>query len=904
MNEDLLEATSALTLSPRKDRAARVIASRFFPANCNKEVSPPLTNSHRQNQDSLHCSLHDLAHTTKRSFSDLTCNQTAEEDLQSMPKGSKRLKIESKATRSDTLASPSSKSLTRPRQNEDSGSTAYAPIVISDDDDEEAEEYGNGTEAANGVDQEEGPAPADESPDSSAPLQSLASRFTYESPTKARTIRNGAPTSIRLGSLKRAADLEQHSSASASSSIISKSSATEESFTSAPTSTDSVSKRAPKKSKAGKAIKTIKDLTIKPKKTFDQAKEAGVEPLDLGKISAQGFRLITRCSFCAGSFTKSATPKVKQEHMSLCGPLSGITQSEAAIDAVVSDIRNAFNRDEKAKRKARDDRTLFQEVVQDADIVLHEGRASQIQASPKKRGKDSVITKKAIKRSTKAPLLISEVHSSNEAFSAQPAGNNLISAQKARLLARDLADQLFGRVTSSTTTESVSPNQAEDDEQGHVDAHATAQPETVIPHTPRRDRPRTLTSNPGGSLVDGDDTMGETTQLPVVSAEQVFASMSASVSPHKSPIKALQKSRERQASRDNDLLFESEGSELGLGSPSLPRTQQFAPSKLAQRLQAPKKNDVPSLFAAQTTTRSLLDLVNTHRKSESREVSAELKRKSAEAEEEEHSPHPKRCKTVANVDEAELKPSGLNTDSTRLSSRRLSHEGIGSGNPQVPHAEHASTFRSDCDMDVDADTVEAILSQPHESNRSTSAKLREQNLNAAKILSASLAQVTHKPEASASPSSQQAPTAVIKDTDRPSQALNSGDVDDCIAEGFDTDSILEDDDEDAQSFLELLEPLEVPPNHIPSPTYSLSEPSSEDLDEPDSRDSAYRIRRMTAATGGGSFSIESRRKPIRAEVPPASQAYAFVRNVDTGASHSPISNSDPEANPSFAENGS
>ncbi|KAJ1028758.1 hypothetical protein NDA16_001923 [Ustilago loliicola] len=796
-----------------------------------------------------------------------------------MPRGLKKSRFESKVTRTSGLASPSSKPSIPTRSNHDDGSNALEPIVISDDDDERDDD--NVDEATIGVDQVEDPAPANESPDSSAPLQSLASRFTYESPAKSRPGRNAASTPFKLESIKRVADLEQRSSSSASFSV--KSSAIED-HSSASTSTDSAPSRAPKKAKA---VKTVKDLTIRPKKTIDQAKEAGIEPLDLSNVSAAGFKLISRCSFCAGSFTKSAAAKVKQEHMSLCAPLSGITQSTTAFDTVASDIRSSLKRDEETKRKVRDERTVFQEVVQDADIVLHEGRASQIEASPKKRGKDSIITKKAIKRSTKVPLLISEEHSPSDVFTAHTTSNKLISAQKAKLMARSVADQLFGRAASSTFAGFTSSSKSEEVEQGQVDADPRADhPDRVVPSTPKKAKARALTPVPGGGFELKDGQTDEANQLPVVSAEQVFASMSASASPQKSPIKALQKSRERQASRDNDVSFEFEGSDFGLGSPSLPRTQQFAPSKLAQRRRASNNKDVPSLFAAETTTRSLLDLVKTHSRSESREVSAELKRKSAEADEDEQSPDSKRCKMVSNANEAEPK-----IRSPIRESKKPSPEVLVNGDlREPPLAASESALGSESDMDVDAQTVEAVLSQPHEPSSSVSGKLQDQDRNIATSRSASPAQVTHKSDAQASPQSQQVPNVA----ECLLRASKNDDFNDEVAKGFDTDSILEDDDEDAQSFLELLEPLEAPLT-MPSPTYSLSELSSEDPDEPDSRDSAYQTRRMSVATGGSSFTIESRRKAINSEFPRASQARPVVCNTTQESSESPISNSDPEA---------
>ncbi|KAJ1601654.1 hypothetical protein NDA14_004968 [Ustilago hordei] len=863
MDEDLLEATNALTLSPRKDRAALIQVSRFF-ADCRSKTALSPTASTPQN----HIAIHDLAHAAhKRSFAELNERLAAPGNEQSMSKRSKKPKIESRVTRTTSVtASPSSKRLVIPDQSQDHGSNALASIVISDSEDQD-------TAADEEVDD---PTLDEESPDSSAPLQSLARRFTYESPAKSRPLRNVGSSTVKPEPLKRIADLQQPSSSFASSASSSVNSSAIQQHTSASTSTDSAPKRAPKKPKA---TKKLKHLTIKLRKTIEEAQKAGIEPLDLSKVSATGLRLVNRCPFCAGSFTKSAAAKVKQEHMSLCAPLNGITRSTAAFDTVASDIRSAQKRDEEAKDKARDDRTVFQDVVQDAGIVLHEGRASQIEASLKKRGKDSIIVKKAIKRPAKAPLLISEKHSPDNALGSHTAAISLISAQKANSRARSFADQIFGAKISSTLVESMGSSKSAEADQGKLDVDPTSHPpDIVVPTTPKKAKARALTPLQGGGFDPIEGEIDETHQLPVVSAEQVFASLSASGSPQKSPIKALQKSRERRASKDNDLSFDSEGSELGLGSPNLLTTQQFAPSKLAHRRGASTRKDGPSLFAAETTTRSLLDLVKTHRRSESREVSAELKRKPAEVDEGERAHDAKRCRMVDDDD-----PMDMQQRKPGLDSKLPSREAVANGDKQAsPGAapNFASAYESD--MDIDAQAVEAVLSQSQDQGRSFSGKLQEHDLQSTRNRPASLDQVTHSFDAQASPQLQQTPN-----TTESVDHFRADAIDEAL-EGFDTDSIAEDDDEDAQSFLELLEPLEIRTN-APSPPYSLSEPSSEDLDEPNSRNSVYRNHRILDAIGGTSDTIGSRREAIDVGIPPASQARPALRQGLV------VSKSDPEA---------
>ena len=113
---------------------------------------------------------------------------------------------------------------------------------------------------------------------------------------------------------------------------------------------------------------------------------------------------------------------------------------------------------------------------------------------------------------------------------------------------------------------------------------------------------------------------------------------------------------------------------------------------------------------------------------------------------------------------------------------------------------------------------------------------------------------------------------------------------------IDADSIEEeDDDDDAQSFLDLLEPLEVPLEPVLSPTYSLSESSSEELDQPNSADSAYRSRRMLIACGGNSITVNYRRKENRSGLSSSVPEEGIQRaSPDRATRSSSVSNSDPE----------
>ncbi len=380
-------------------------------------------------------------------------------------------------------------------------------------------------------------------------------------------------------------------------------------------------------SKKAKAKKGAQRTTLQLKKTLEAAKEAAIAPLDLSKVLSAGFRLLLRCSFCAGTFTKSCSPKAKQEHMSLCAPLLGIKLSATAVETISSDITSALQRDEEERKRVSDQRTVLQDVMQDADIIMHEGRASQIATSPKKRGRDKVILKKSVKRSTRPQVFVAEDASpQTHASAAAPrsAAHHLLPAREAASAARHVANQLLGSALHSA----VEPAETEESRETSNKLESYDPPldgfsHADLPRTPKKAR-RNLLAKP--SHADADDSVNESHSLPKVSAEQVFASMAAA-SPHKSPVKALQKSRERQRSREQEKSLEQASSASSPGSPDLPRTQPFAPSKLARRREIRDGEARAPLFGAETTTRSLLDLIGDNQRQASRESSADSKRK-------------------------------------------------------------------------------------------------------------------------------------------------------------------------------------------------------------------------------------------------------------------------------------
>ena len=744
------------------------------------------------------------------------------------------------------------------------GSSAYEPIIVSDDDDDDDVE-----EAAEDVEID-----TDQDDSSNGGLQQLHSKYTYHSPTKASVLHRNAPVPPKVEPPKHRIPSERSVTASSSSSPAPSVKAAKR-HASASTSKESDS--APPRKKA-RTVKPAQTTSVQLKKTLQIAEESGVAPLDLSQVSAAGFRLIGRCSFCASAFTKSASARVKQEHMSFCAPLNGIKKILTAIDLIKVDVQSAVERDEEMERKARQERTTLMEVVQEADVVLHEGRASQIAASPKKRGRDAVIIKKAIKRSTKPSLFLSDQDSNLHGSASSSNKHKLLPAREAMLAAREVANQLIGMAPESTTS-----NKEEDANSATVEpqspdrslTYATPDPGALT--TPKKPREHTSTplaeSNPG--QMDGG--LEDRYNLPVVSMEQAFASIAAT-SPHKkSPVKALQKSRERQNSREGDLSGSSDGSGHGLGIPSadLPATQPFAPSKLAKRQQALDGHERPALFGAETTTRSLLDLVKDHPEVETNES----KRKALDTGMD--------CNRVKK--HKPLSANGSDVEHDRVS-LKPTHRTRKQDADVKPGASSSSTI-IDSDMDIDDQTVERALKAEHDNvNSPTTGKLQEQALSDTETHAARLKTKTDLIDAHLLPQDS---------ADRLDQysRMPKRDSDESMTKFDNAGSIEEsdDDDDDSQSFLELLEPLEVPPEPVILHTYSLSESSPEDMENADAAATAYRNRRMLVACGGGSVTLAHRGKgSSSAAFSPISKQVDHSSPPDPEARQRSVSNSDPE----------
>ncbi|SPO22984.1 uncharacterized protein UTRI_01662 [Ustilago trichophora] len=841
--EDILLATSALTLSPRKDKSGCIVSVSACKSDRSNQLLP-FAPSRRQNgvtAISYPAEFTLIKPSVVPTLSTLIGSAIQVKPDTHMPRGVKRTsaRLEDGQDGFDPKVNPASAKLAKPADSR--GLRAYQPIVISDD-------------SGSDIDAQA----AQDNPNALF-TETLSSKFTYHSPTKARLQRQTTSTKANSEPLEpNAATAQLPSALSSSSSSPSSSAKTlspfvkEDTSASASASTSMKEPPVPLRKKC-KSSNVAQQAAIQLKKTIERAKEDGVSPLDLSPVSAAGFRLISRCSFCANSFTKSASSKIKQEHMAFCAALNKITSTESAVRLIADDVRSALERDEADKRKARDQRTILQDVVQEADIVMHEGRASQIAASPKKRGKDAIITRKAIKRTTKASFF-SEQHFDTYA-SASHAKHKLLPAREAMAAARDVANRLIG---SSTPLATHSSKVEQDDESNGKPEAVNEPPRTsskdALLTTPKKRKERSFTPVDDVSPAQTGGNRDASKSLSNLSLEQVLASISPASPEKKSPVKALQVSRQRQASREQDMSLGSDGARHSLGSPShlsscspsfsLPPTQLFGPSKLAQRQQALVG---PKLFGAETTSRSLLDLVSDKHKAEVNATYGDTKRKAIDTD-------------VPDIDAKRQKSTAL-----------------------------------DSDMDVDDQTVVTVLpAQPGDLHHSTTGKLQDQehSHSHSESLAANEKGTTHHIDNKILPQQRQ----VAAEGPETSITMLKNGSDEKIVE-LDAESIEEDDDdEDAQSYLELLEPLEPPPEPIISQTYSLSESSfDDDVDEPDASETAYRSRRMLVASGGGSITLDYRRKTGHTDTPSLiSRDTVFPACSQNQARYRTVSNSDPE----------
>ncbi|GAK63343.1 uncharacterized protein PAN0_003c1547 [Moesziomyces antarcticus] len=789
MNEELLSATRGLSLSPRKDpRPARQASTSKLSAlspstHASGSGRPALATSPQQNAP--HPPFGDRSDQNSTSKLDSPAARVL--PYFNMPRGVKRPRRDLEAAdKADANVSTTLNSF----------NNAHDPIVISDDEERE-------------------PSVAS-SP--SAELRSLAKKYTYESPSKATSREKAGSSSSKVQGSKPFVQSESsiHAVAPDPHALIKEPLAS--------TSTSKPASRPPKRQKASKS--SIRP-TVQPKKTAKLAQEAGVSPLDLSDLTSAAFRLLTRCSFCAAAFTKSSTPKTKQEHLSMCAPLHSIIKSSTALETITSDIRSAVARDEDAKRDAQANRTVFQDVVMDADLVLHEGRASQIEVSSKKRGRDSVMVKKAIKRSTKPPLLLATSDESAAIGSVtRTATSRLQSPRKAGIAARDLADHLF-----------------------------TEEQDTSLPPAPAHEEDLAPAFDPAAALPATPNKRGSTSSanydLPLVSAEEVFATLTYT-SPKTSPFKALQVARERQALRDQESISLGSGSKSVPASPCPAPTQPFVPSKLALRRRGQDGKVRPRVFDAAAPSRSLLDLVSGH-KIESDDAKNEAKRKASLLDRPDFVAPAKKAKLSKEEDHcmADLKPVEKHEPAV---ADQTSHVSL-AGSPSY-------------DMDVDAMPTEDQTSPKfaaHEDHKIG----KHQAQASSSILQAS---ANHRFKADTSPpTSANIPQCDAIDEPVGSPALQQHDDQGTAAKVDGHSSEAEDDDDDdAQSFLDLLEPSEpydphantyFPSTALPVQAHpeTLSPTSSDDTETVSSPLSGDRRRRMLVASGGASVGFAERR---------------------------------------------
>lgn len=810
MEEDILEATRALSLSPSKRGSGHLKACTLGPS-AHSKCSLTLRRSSRCNEALAPLDLQVNVLPLSTNITNLpgpTRSATLTFSKLVMPRGSypkpatgsKRSRAELEEADVIIARKDAHSPAKLARHSSNSGSKAHEPIVISDDED------AGGVEATHVAEPT-----GDES--SSPKLSIFADLYTYETPQKARSSKTDRRP-LKDEVLRTDPDSGQLPKTSACSTTRLK---VVKEDVALPTSAVMPRPVARRKTKA------VRSAFVQPKKTRQLAKEAGISPLDLTAIPAAGFRLLGRCPFCAGSFAKSAAAKAKQEHMSSCAPLNGIKSSATAAENVLSDIRSTQRRIAEEGKRARDERTVLQEMVQEADIVRHEGRASQIEASPKKRGRDTVLIKKPIKRSAKATLFGSDEGKNSHAPISRYETHNLLPASNARLVARDLADQLFG----SSTSEAIPVGKTENYREQQANSEAggsSAVPESENTRSPRRTEAQYSTRHGNSVSPQIERRTCETNTLPYFSAEQMFASLSTTSSPQKSPFKALQKSRERQVSREQELCLGSESPRQDTESPSLPRTQPFSTSRLAERRRVADGKQRPVLFGAESTNRSLLDLVSDHRKLEASEDPNELKRKPIDVDLQAQGDRAKRCRTVTDdIHDADDKHRLTASSSTQIVWRR-----------STDAAEHPCASGSDTsDMDVDVPSIDAaalLPSQQHVSGSCEIGKHSDQSSGTGSNKSVVTCTVTHLFDSGPSHSPSRDPVeSSINSIQVPVVAGDS----DTVAE-LDMDSKDEDDDDDAQSFLELLEPLDPSrTSAIASDTNNGLEASWERLDELD-----------------------------------------------------------------------
>lgn len=836
MDEEILEATKALCISPQADRSHRATSSLAASSTHRRHLEPLDLN--RIPVPSLNPDINGASSAD----ADIRTPFASKENMSGGVKRPRRGSLQAGRNASESL--PASKLARIDRDC--AGSNAQAAIVISDSDD-----------AADQIDDQEAlDASLDDSP-TAFHRQNLANLYTYHTPTKTRTVNKPDPDTLpKTLNLQPAQSTAELPSARKASTTTPNAEASVPMLSAnSPLPTDN----KPKKSKG------LKRATIQLKKTLEAAKELRVTPLNLDRVSSAGFRLITRCSFCAGAFAKSASTKVKQEHMSWCAPLQGVERAAAAVHTVSSDISRALQRDEQDKKKAAEERTLLQDVMHNADIIMHEGRASQIATSSKMRGRVKVLTKKPIKRAVKSSVLVAEDPASIFSIAPQPPGHNLLPARKAMLAARDLANQIFGNAVSLLADSSES--------KGVGDAELINELPQVISDANLASTLRGFSSQ----SINGDTNQAK--HLPLVSAEQVFASM-ASTSPQKSPVKALQKSRQRQLSREQDTSMGLEDLTIIPKSPNPPQTQPFAPSKLAQRQQMQHDKPREPLFGAETTSRSLLDLIQKSQAQDESGTHGESKRKADE--------------NSQRMGDNSAKRTRLDTEdhSTGTHRHRLRKVMSQSGSP-------CSLDRQE--MDVDDEPIRpASSARSDKMHLSCTGKLQEQSCISTPRFATNTTVATNDIEPKAfSNFSQRIP---IDGSHRDETVTKMGES---LAPILDADSLVEqaeDDDEDSKSFLDMLEPLDVTDAPAVSRIPYLSEPSSDDVYELETREISYMSTRMLVACSGANTASEYRQGTNLSAIPMAipmsiSPCSSFMLS-EAAAKHEQrepaVSDSDPE----------
>ncbi|PWZ00766.1 hypothetical protein BCV70DRAFT_231570 [Testicularia cyperi] len=388
--------------------------------------------------------------------------------------------------------------------------------------------------------------------------------------------------------------------------------------------------KSPKKDRKKPAAARTNDR-VKLKDTVTAASERGIEALALTLVSDAAFKLLDRCPFCLGRFTKSAAGKSKREHASLCAPLLGIDSDPSATHTIEQTLKDWMQNQAELDRQAQEARTVLDQMVGDADVVVQEGRASQIEASPKKKGHARVTMKKAITRTAK-PIVIGDTMLLGPASRIWPAKDN-------KALARARADLILGPRRTKEASDTDNTHAAGSSgirvgqpfQQGSRSKGQDRQAESTRQDT------RTHTGRKEAESPSSDCNSSRTCQLPTLPIDDDFANIR---SPQRgtSPVKALRMARDRRersseaASPDMPMRALADPSSNRRGSHSilewiehtrqsqddadkeaeaaLPSTQKFAPSKLGQRNRSRAGPDRPSLFGAEPVSdRSLLDLI-------------------------------------------------------------------------------------------------------------------------------------------------------------------------------------------------------------------------------------------------------------------------------------------------------